>query len=66
MRDRRDPNGYGLPGYWAESSVPELLGQDDCDHLGADPAKAAIGFDLRLTLREQLEQAKRLLQRLAN
>ena len=45
-----------------ERSAPALLDPEDADYLGSDPEKVALGFDLALPLREQLDQAKRLLQ----
>lgn len=39
-----------------------LLSADDDSYLGADPSRVALGFDLALPLREQLELAKRKLQ----
>jgi len=45
-----------------ERNAPVPLDPDDADYLGADPEKLALGFDLALPLREQLDQAKRLLQ----
>lgn len=38
------------------------LGPADTDWLGTDPAKVALGFDLRRDLRGQLERAKQRLQ----
>lgn len=44
-----------------EEDVP-LLGQADRHWFDEDPAHVAVGFDLSLPLREQLERAKRTLQ----
>lgn len=57
-----DPVGDGRL-TWRElvEEVPEV-GPADADWLGGDPARVALGFDLSLPLREQLERAKRRLQ----
>jgi hypothetical protein len=57
-----DPVGGGRLSWREVSEDAVLLGQDDQDWLGVDPARVALGFDLRLPLREQLERAKRALQ----
>lgn len=61
--DQDDAVGRGLL-TWREPDRegPEPLGLEDRGYLGDDLAKVALGFDLRLPLRAQLEQAKRLLQ----
>jgi len=57
-----DPVGDGRL-TWREcmEEVPEI-GPEDAPWLGADPARVALGFDLSLPLRDQLERAKRRLQ----
>lgn len=48
---------------WREVSVEmEPLTEEDEDFLGRNATKIALGFDLSLPLKEQLERAKRLLQ----
>lgn len=57
-----DPVGAGrLVWREVEQGIP-LLGRDDVGWLGEDPGRIALGFDLALPLREQLEYAKRTLQ----
>ncbi len=58
-----DPVGGGRL-TWRErrSDHTVEVGPDDGDWLGTDPSRIAIGFDLRLPLRDQIEQAKRYLQ----
>ena len=57
-----DPVG-GQRLVWREADEPvPLLGADDTDWLGMDPGRVALGFDLALPLRGQLEHAKRQLQ----
>jgi hypothetical protein len=57
-----DPVGDGrLVWRELEESIP-LLMQGDAEWLGEDPARVALGFDLGLPLRHQLERAKRTLQ----
>ena len=57
-----DPVGDGRL-TWREfiQEVPEI-GAEDAQWLGSDPARVALGFDLSLPLRDQLETAKRRLQ----
>ncbi len=48
---------------WREADEPvPLIGANDTGWLGGEPARVALGFDLALPLREQLDQAKRQLQ----
>lgn len=57
-----DPVGGGRL-VWRDLPVEILqVGREDREWLGDDPAKVALGFDLSLPLREQLERAKRRLQ----
>lgn len=58
-----DPVGAGRL-VWREpnASEPIEVGPDDSAWLGSDPARIALGFDLSLPLREQIERAKRHLQ----
>jgi len=57
-----DVVGRGLL-VWRESELHrEPLDAEDREYLGEDPEKIALGFDLALPLRGQLERAKRLLQ----
>lgn len=57
-----DPVGGGRLMWRAVEERVELLGERDTAWLGGDPARVAIGFDLALPLRDQVERAKRLLQ----
>jgi hypothetical protein len=57
-----DPVG-GQRLQWREVDQPvPLIGTSDHDWLGEDAARVALGFDLALPLRDQLERAKRKLQ----
>ena len=58
-----DPVGAGRL-TWRERPLRPIhvVADGEREWLGADPARVGIGFDLRLPLREQLEQAKRSLQ----
>jgi hypothetical protein len=56
-----DPVGQGLLTWRALPLSAELVGHTDTAWLGGDPSKLALGFDLSLPLREQLEDARRLL-----
>lgn len=59
-----DPVG-GQRLLWRELATPvSVVNCDDDVWLGDDAARVAVGFDLALPLREQLDQAKRLLQSL--
>jgi hypothetical protein len=44
-----------------DEGIP-VVGHDDHEWLGDDPARVALGFDLALPLRDQFERAKRALQ----
>lgn len=57
-----DPVGQGRLAWREVEQHAELLGAQDTAWLGGDPARVAIGFDLTLPLRAQMERAKRLLQ----
>jgi hypothetical protein len=57
-----DPVGAGRLSFRELDQQVPLLGPADHDWLGDEPARVALGFDLALPLRGQLEQAKRLLQ----
>lgn len=57
-----DPVGAGrLVWREVETDIP-LISADDLEWLGHDVARVALGFDLSLPLRDQLERAKRTLQ----
>ncbi len=56
-----DPIGQGLLAWRPLAQDPEILGVADAAWLGGDPARVALGFDLSLSLREQIEGARRLL-----
>jgi len=58
-----DPVGGGRL-TWRERPADQALelGPGDGAWLGADPCRVALGFDLRLPLREQIEQDTRHLQ----
>ncbi|MEJ2645798.1 MAG: DUF2285 domain-containing protein [Gammaproteobacteria bacterium] len=48
---------------WRHADRPaKRIGPMDGDYLEGDPARVALGFDLSLPLREQLDRAKRYLQ----
>jgi hypothetical protein len=57
-----DPVGEGRLTWRPIDQRLEALGPGDTDWLGTEPAKIAVGFDLRRDLPVQLERAKRLLQ----
>ena len=60
--DDDDPVGAGCLVWREVETDTPLVSPDDHNWLGDDPARVALGFDLSMPLREQLERAKRLLQ----
>lgn len=60
--DDDDPVGAGrLVWREVETDIP-LVAEDDREWLGDEAARVALGFDLSMPLREQIERAKRTLQ----
>ncbi|HOP15986.1 MAG TPA: DUF6499 domain-containing protein [Gammaproteobacteria bacterium] len=57
-----DPVGEGRLVWRDVETEARILGLDDTQWLGGDAAWVAIGFDLSLPLRDQIERAKRALQ----
>lgn len=57
-----DPVGAGRLVWREVDDEVVMVGPADADWLGADPSKVALGFDLALPLRAQVERAKRQLQ----
>ena len=57
-----DPVGEGRLTWRKVELEAPILGPDDVGWLGGDAAHVAMGFDLSLPLRDQIERAKRLLQ----
>lgn len=57
-----DPVGSGRMSWRPLDEVQPIVQADDRAWLGGEPARIALGFDLALPLREQLERAKRTLQ----
>lgn len=57
-----DPVGAGHLAWREIAQGIPLVSEGDSEWLGEDDARVALGFDLALPLREQLERAKRTLQ----
>lgn len=57
-----DPVGGQRLSWRQQSRDAVLVSSDDTAWLGEDPARVALGFDLSLPLRDQIELAKRALQ----